>query len=125
MKHLLDVNVLLAAIWDNHPQHAKAFAWLAGKSVLLCPLAELGFLRISSHPKAINAPMEKARELLRKFAAERRVEWVADDIPALQSHAMKSEAVTDMYLVELAAKHGAKLATFDSGISHKSVEVCT
>ena len=91
---------------------------------MLCPLAELGFLRISSNPKAINAPMEKARELLKRFADERRVEWIADDIPALQSHARKSEAVTDMYLVELAFKHGAKLATFDSGISHKSVEVC-
>jgi hypothetical protein len=38
-KHLLDVNVLLAAIWSNHPQHAKAFAWLSGKTVLVCPLA--------------------------------------------------------------------------------------
>jgi hypothetical protein len=123
MKHLLDVNVLLAAIWDNHPQHARAFAWLAGKSVLLCPLAELGFLRISTHPKAIHAPMEKARELLKKFADERHAEWIADDIPALQSKAGKSEAVTDMYLAELAAKHGAKLATFDRGISHRSVEV--
>ena len=73
MKHLLDVNVLLAAIWDNHPQHAKSFAWLSGKSVLLCPLAELGFLRISSNPKAINAPLEKARELLKRFSDERRL----------------------------------------------------
>lgn len=123
MKHLLDVNVLLAAIWDDHPQHAKAFAWLSGKSILLCPLSELGFLRISSNPKAINAPMDKARELLEKFSQERMTEWIPDDLTALQSHAKKSDAVTDMYLAELAAKHGARLATLDGGISHSAVEI--
>ncbi|HEY3913215.1 MAG TPA: TA system VapC family ribonuclease toxin [Verrucomicrobiae bacterium] len=122
MRHLLDVNVLLAAIWDNHPQHSKAFAWLSGKNILLCPLAELGFLRISSNPKAINAPMEKARELLKKFAEERNAEWIPDDLPALRSGAKKSEQVTDLYLAELAAKHGAKLATFDTAIKHSTVE---
>jgi predicted nucleic acid-binding protein len=28
MTHLLDVNILLAAIWDNHPLHERAFAGL-------------------------------------------------------------------------------------------------
>ena len=125
MKHLLDVNVLLAAIWDNHPQHAKSFAWLSGKSVLLCPLAELGFLRISSNPKAINAPMEKARELLKKFSDERKAEWIPDDLPALNSSAKKSEHVTDLCLAELAAKHGAKLATFDRATTHPAVDLCS
>jgi toxin-antitoxin system PIN domain toxin len=125
MKYLLDVNVLLAAIWDNHPQHGRAFAWLSGKSVLLCPLCELGFLRISSHPKALNVPMEKARQLLKRFSDERNAGWIADDISGLQGQTKKSEMVTDMYLAELASKHGAKLATFDGGISHAAVEVCS
>ena len=81
-KYLLDVNVLLAAIWTSHPQHAKAFAWLSAKSILLCPLSELGFLRISTSPKVINAPMEKARKLLEQFAADRRAERIGDDLPA-------------------------------------------
>ena len=67
MKYLLDVNLLLAVIWSNHPQHPRAFAWMAGKTVSVCPLTELGFLRISTQPKAINAPMDKSRELLKKF----------------------------------------------------------
>jgi predicted nucleic acid-binding protein len=25
MTHLLDVNVLLAAIWENHPHHGRTF----------------------------------------------------------------------------------------------------
>ncbi len=69
-QYLLDVNVLLAAIWSNHPQHAKAFAWLSRKSVLLCPLCELGFLRISTNKRVINAPMQQARNLVEKFVAD-------------------------------------------------------
>lgn len=122
-QYLLDVNVLLAAIWSNHPQHAKAFAWLSGKSVLLCPLCELGFLRISTNKKAINAPMQQARKLLEKFATDRRAGRIADDLPALDSHPKKSEQVTDLYLADLAAKHGARLGTFDQAITHAAADV--
>ena len=60
MKHLLDVNVLLAAIWVNHSRHAEVFGWLVGKGLVVCPLGELGFLRISTNKRAINAPMVEA-----------------------------------------------------------------
>jgi toxin-antitoxin system PIN domain toxin len=122
-RHLLDVNLLLAAIWANHPQHARAFAWLSGKSVLLCPLSELGFLRISTNKKVINAPMAKARDLLKQFAQDRKAIRIADDLAALDSEPAKSEEVTDHYLADLAALHGARLATFDQSLGHASVEV--
>ena len=96
----------------------------AGQDDLAVPASGTWFLRISSNPKAINAPMEKARDLLKKFADERGAEWIPDDLPALRAGAKKSEHVTDMYLAELAAKHGAKLATFDTAISHPAVEIC-
>lgn len=38
MKHLLDVNLLLAAIWTNHSRHEAAFAWLEGRNIVVCPL---------------------------------------------------------------------------------------
>lgn len=123
MKYLLDVNLLLAAIWQNHPRHAEAFNWLEGKSVLLCPLAELGFLRISTNQKAINAPMAQTRELLLHFCSERQAEWISDDLPALESCSLTSAQVTDIYLADLAQKHHAKLATLDQGIDHQAVEV--
>jgi len=123
LQHLLDVNLLLAAIWANHPQHDKAFAWLAGKSVMLCPLSELGFLRISTNKKAINAPMEKARDLLDQFAIDRKAVRIADDLQPLESHPGKSEEVTDHYLADLATRHGARLATFDQNLIHSSVDV--
>ena len=85
MKHLLDVNVLLASIWANHSRQTEAFAWLEGKNIVLCPLNELGFLRISTNKKVIGAPMDKARELLEKSAAERNAGRISDTLPALES----------------------------------------
>jgi len=123
LPHLLDVNLLLAAIWANHPHHAKAFTWLSGKNVILCPLSELGFLRISTNKKAINAPMEKARELLNQFVTDRKAVRIADDLPALDSHPAKSEEVTDHYLADLAKRHGARLATLDQNLAHSSADV--
>ncbi len=123
MKFLLDVNVLLAAIWSNHSRHASAFQWLEGKAVVLCPLAELGFLRISTNAKAINAPMATARTLLEKFVRSRHAERIADDLAPLESHPKSSGEVMDSYLAELAARHGLKLATFDAGITHKAAEI--
>ena len=123
MKRLLDVNVLLAAIWTTHSRHGECFAWLAGKELVVCPLAELGFLRISTNKKAINAPMEKARELLQKFLDERNVARIPDDLPALQSSSKTSEEVTDHYLADLAAKHGIKFATLDRNLVHPNAEI--
>ena len=114
MKHLLDVNLLLAAIWTSHPQHAVAFAWMADKLLAVCPLSELGFIRISTQPKAFNKTMEQAREGLRRFLQERGAARLPDDLPALESHPEASGQVTDCYLAELAAKHGHRLATGDS-----------
>lgn len=118
MTHLLDVNVLLAAIWENHSHHTRTFHWLDGKQISVCPLSELGFIRISTNPKAIHAPMEKARDLLQAFLSERDAGRVPDDLPALDSHPQKTEQVTDFYLAALADKHGMKLATLDENIKH-------
>ncbi len=66
--------------------------------------------------------MEKARNVLERFASERKVERIPDDLPALDSHPRKSDQVTDYYLANLAAKHGFKLATFDGKLKHASIE---
>jgi hypothetical protein len=122
MTYLLDVNVLLAAIWDDHSLHQRAFAGIKGKAVAVCPLTELGFIRISTNPKAtVNAPMSKARELLQCFIQERNAHRIPDDLPALESKPAKSDDVTDSYLAELAARHGLKLATMDGRVKHPAV----
>ena len=86
MKHLLDVNLLIAGIVQTHSQHAHAVRWLSGKEIVLCPIVELGFLRISTNNKSsIGLTMDSAREVLEKFAAERAAERIPDDLPALAS----------------------------------------
>jgi predicted nucleic acid-binding protein len=122
-KYLLDVNALIAAITVNHPDHQKADAWVSGKILVTCPLSELGYLRISTHPKALNLTMSSARRMLDSFLQKRRAEFISDDLPALKSHAPKSEHVTDEYLANLAASKGLKLATLDHGIQHIAVEL--
>jgi predicted nucleic acid-binding protein len=98
-------------------------AWLRGKEVVLCPVSELGFIRISTNKRAIDAPMDRARQLLAKFSADRKADMIPDDLPALDSHPRAAEQVTDHYLADLAAKHGFKFATFDTHIKHPSVEL--
>lgn len=121
MTYLLDVNVLIAAIWKNHPDHSKVDAWLEGKEVATCPISQLGFLRISTNPKALNATMATSRQLLESFLRKRESLFIADDLLPLKSSAQRSEHVTDLYLAELAASRGMKLATLDAGISHRTV----
>ena len=67
--------------------------------------------------------MDQARRLLEQFAVDRKAERIADDLPALASHPKKSEQVTDLYLVELAAQHAARLGTFDRTIKRAAVDV--
>lgn len=119
MKLLLDVNVLICSIWSKHPMHTRAFNGIAGKSLAVCPLAELGFIRISTDERAsIRATMSDARTALKHFLAERKIERIPDDLPALESHPKTSKQVTDVYLAQLAQKHGYKLATLDEKINH-------
>ena len=39
MKYLLDVNVLIGAIWRDQAAHKRVAAWLTGKEVVLFPLS--------------------------------------------------------------------------------------
>jgi predicted nucleic acid-binding protein len=124
VKHLLDVNLLIAGIVQTHSLHLRAHTWLRGKQIVLCPLVELGFLRIcTNHKSGIGLTMERARNVLEKFSSERGAERIPDDLPALASRAPGSDQVTDHYLANLASQHGLKLATFDLKLRHSSAEL--
>ena len=123
MRYLLDVNLFLAAIWSKLDLHAQANAWLADKQVALCPIAELGFVRISSHRRAFGYAMPDVRHGLQAFAAGMKADWIADDLPVLSSAPRTSDQVTDHYRADLAAKHGLKLATLDAQLKHPAVEL--
>ncbi len=124
-KYLLDVNALLAAIIRNHPHHSLADNWVRDKQLVLCPICQVGFLRISTHPRVYNLAMTLAEEALRDFTAKNRAQFISDDLSAARLGATSSDAVTDFYLAELAQGHQLKLATLDTRIAHAAVEVIT
>ncbi len=123
MRYLLDVNLLLAAIWVTHSEHARADAWVRDKDLATCPITELGFLRISTHPKALKASMRDARKLLEDFHFHLHPAFAPDDLQPLKSAPATSHEVTDCYLADLATSRGMKLATLDASLKHPAAEL--
>lgn len=120
MKYLLDVSALVALLWKNHVAHATACRWAEGKQLAVCPLTELGFLRVSTSP-AFNATMDEARAVLEKFLASEAPAFVPADMRALAGEVAPSSAkTTDWYLASLAAAHGMKWATLDTRADHSA-----
>jgi predicted nucleic acid-binding protein len=124
VKHLLDVNALLAWGLDAHPHHDRARRWLAGlrgTGATLCttPITELGFLRVASQP-AYARHLSDGRRILdsMRHAPGFVHEFLPDDLPGdrLPVWVETPAQTTDGHLLALANKHGAKLATFDANI---------
>lgn len=117
MKHLLDVSTVIALLWQKHEHHERAKSWWQSvRHAALCPVSELGWLRISTTP-AFNVGMKDSRRLLEDFKA--KVDWVPCDLPALEGLAAKfSKDTTDFYLANLAAKHGMRWATLELNPTH-------
>jgi predicted nucleic acid-binding protein len=117
MKHLLDVNALIAWHHPTHPHHARFHAWrrnLKPVQMTTCAITELGFLRVSMQAYGYTREMaEKALDDMRKDGAA-RVD--SHPRPALAKWATTGAKTTDAYLCQLAAAHALQLATFDHGI---------
>jgi predicted nucleic acid-binding protein len=78
--YLLDVNMLIAAIWQDHEDQRTVEAWLRGKQTATCPISELGFLRISSGDTfPFRAEPEPCRSALSDFVRRYRCRFIPDD----------------------------------------------
>ena len=122
MIYLLDVNVLIAAIWQDHQDQPRVEAWLRGKQTATCPISELGFLRISSGDTfPFRADPQPCRNALSEFVQKNRCRFVPDDFSPKRIDAQSSRQFTDLYLAELAERHRMKLATLDARISHRAI----
>jgi predicted nucleic acid-binding protein len=123
-EYLLDVAPLLALLWKDHEHHQRTKKWQEGLSrVVVCPLTELGFLRISTQP-AYGATVLEARRMLRAWKEARKPGFVACDLEALDmAEPPSGKLTTDFYLASLAQKHGLRLATLDESIHHKAALV--
>jgi toxin-antitoxin system PIN domain toxin len=124
VRFLLDVNVLMALLWENHEHHDRARQWLrAAEGFATCPITQIGFARVSSHPMlGYGMSPEEAFGVLRRFLADARHAFVHDDL-SCEDRALLTERipgakhVTDHYLAALARQHGLKLATLDEPLS--------
>lgn len=124
MTRLLDVNLLMALLWENHEHHTKARSWLKDVSAFAtCPVVQLGFARISSHPLlGYGLTPELAFGVLRQFIADPRHEFIPDDL-SCTDRVVRTELmaganqITDRYLVAPARQHGFSLATLDQPLA--------
>lgn len=124
MTCLLDVNLLLALLWENHEQHEPARRWFQSVTEFAtCPVGQLGFVRISSHPMlGYGLTPEQAFAVLRRLLADARHRFVPDNVSCddrvlLTERITGPNQVTDHYLAALARRHGMTVATFDEPLS--------
>jgi uncharacterized protein len=123
MKYLLDVSTLVALLWENHVHHRKVATWATGKTLIVCPITELGFLRVSTSP-AFGATMRQARQILEDWLRKGNPEFVPADLRALKGDpAPSSSKTTDWYLANLAQEHGMKWATLDTAANHRAADL--
>lgn len=121
MKYLLDVNALIALAHSAHPLNARAEKWFRaqGSSVQFytCSITEIGFLRVTLNAR-LKIDLPAAQIALAGLLVSPRFTRVADNLggDSLPSYVKKAADVTDGHLLELAKRHGAKLATLDVGI---------
>ena len=116
---LLDVNALIALLWASHEHNPRTWKWLEAEGkVAICPLTEIGFLRISTQP-VYGATVEQARKMLRDWKAAKKPAYIACDLDALKTAAPTTgNKTTDFYLASLAEAHGLKLATLENRMGH-------
>ena len=123
MIYLLDVSTLMALLWQLHDENERVTRWQGTAKLAVCPLTELGFLRISTQP-VFGATVAEARKMLRAWKQAVAPQFVPCDLEALGTDEPRTGTkTTDFYLASLAAKHGMQLATLDENIGHQAVFV--
>lgn len=132
MTFLLDVNVLIALVDRSHVHSAPAQAWFAREgqfAFATCPLTENGVLRIVGGP-GYATPHGSASAVLPALEAlcalPGHVFWpdtvsLRDAKYLNRQHLLRSDGVTDTYLLALAVARGGTLVTFDRRIATNAV----
>ena len=124
---LVDVNLLMYAVFADSLRHDAARAWLdatlSGTEPVALPWAVLtGFVRISTNPRAMNHPLtiEEAIAYLDEWLALSVVQVIGPthvhrEIFVLLLRAAKATGnlVSDVHLAALATEHGCTIASTD------------
>ena len=119
MTVLLDANMLVALLVDDHVHHVAAENWFVGisGSFATCPITQGSLMRLLIRE---GQPAATAQAVLNGAAGDARHEFWPDDagyadvpIRGIISH----RQVTDAYLAQLARARGSRLATFDQAMA--------
>jgi len=123
---LLDINVWLALVDENHAHHAAASNyWHRQKAerVAFCRVSMLGLLRLSTQPRVLSRVLtaEEAWAIYRRYLALAPVCFLAEPVTLEQHFAALSAPQnlphhmwTDAYLAAFALAGQSRLVSFDS-----------
>jgi uncharacterized protein len=122
---LLDANVLIALLVDDHVHHAPAETWFAGLtgSFATCPITQGSLIRLLMRQ---GQAAETARAFIAGVAADPRHEFWPDDVAYTEVRTagiVGHRQVTDAYLAQLARRRAARLATFDQALAALHADV--
>lgn len=121
---LLDVNVLVALFSERHEHHQAAHDWFADvkdDGWATCPLTENGFVRVMRQRRP-TWPVGEFVQLLRRFCSDRSHQFWPDALSLADATVFEPaeisgpQQITDVYLLALAVKKSAALATIDRSI---------
>lgn len=124
VRYLLDVNVLVALAAPQHVHHGRAHDWFSSVGAWAStPVTESAFLRLLTNVAVVGVEvrMAQALEMLRQLHDDAAHIFVPDDAslasPLISIDRLTSSRdVTDIHLVDLAARSGSVLATLDRRI---------
>ena len=126
-----DVNILVAALRDDHPHHLIARAWLldalgqvgTGRPFRLLPMVLAGFLRLVTNPKIFlqPTPTQDAFEFVDALLKVPGVELpgCGTEWPTLRSLCLEknlsANVTPDAWIAAAVIQLGEHLVTFDKG----------
>jgi toxin-antitoxin system PIN domain toxin len=125
-RYLLDVNVLVALLDENHNHHSLISAWYDTPNLqwAICPFTEAGFLRYMTRPRAGDLTVQSATAMLTRLAEQPgfhyqpiSADWHTLSAPLTQ-RLFGHNQITDAFLLGLAIHENLILATFDKAILH-------
>jgi len=122
---LLDVNALIALLWEEHPFHKRCIQWFTGESSAgwaTCPITEARCVRLLSNPAFTASPpsvLSAIRVLHTATESGSNHHFWKDDVPlsalsARWSRGLSHKHITDAYLLALAIHNKGCLVTFDA-----------
>jgi uncharacterized protein len=125
---LLDVNVLIALTEPRHDDFETAQEWFESQKHDwgVCPLAEIGFVRITTNPSFFPRPRRQAEAtyILQELANRPGYRywpliqsWTALTAP-FAARITGHQQITDAYLLGMAIKEDGVLVTFDRGLKY-------